>query len=103
MCILDSSLVFSASLDRTLRVWRLEPGMGFQVDQVEDHTDYVQCLCVEAGWVATGGQGDKKIMVYRHNILGKLSRSGKTAIFNRILILPLASQITNDWLTKAQI
>ena len=74
VCILDSSLVFSASLDRTLRVWRLEPGLGFQVDQVEDHTDYVQCLCVEAGWVATGGQGDKKIMVYRHNILGKLSR-----------------------------
>ena len=65
MSVLDSGLVFSASLDRTLRVWRLEPGVGFQVDQAEDHTDYVQCLCVEAGWVATGGQGDKKIMVYR--------------------------------------
>ena len=72
--VLDTGLVFSASLDRTLRVWRLEPGLGYQVDQAEDHTDYVQCLCVEAGWVATGGQGDKKIMVYRHNILGKLSR-----------------------------
>ena len=23
------------------------------MDCVEDHTDYVQCLCVEAGWVAT--------------------------------------------------
>ena len=40
---------------------------GGQVDCVEDHTDYVQCLCVEAGWVATGGQGDKKIHVYRHS------------------------------------
>lgn len=37
------------------------------MDCVEDHTDYVQCLCVEAGWVATGGQGDKKIHVYRHS------------------------------------
>ena len=43
------------------------PAGGGQVDCVEDHTDYVQCLCVEAGWVATGGQGDKKIHVYRHS------------------------------------
>ena len=72
--VLDTGLVFSASLDRTLRTWRLEPGVGVQVDQAEDHTDYVQSLFVESGWVATGGQGDKKIMVYKHNILGKLSR-----------------------------
>ena len=152
MAILDTGLVFSASLDRTLRTWRLDtftggesryyidiidiidtytlhtctggqyveytsfvtaptlkmpnvhvtfnftssiilyrassleemslhiytlsthyiynlhsPAGGGQVDCVEDHTDYVQCLCVEAGWVATGGQGDKKIHVYRHS------------------------------------
>ena len=60
---LDTGVIFSASLDRTLRSW--DAGTGEQVDCVEDHTDYVQCLCVEGAWVATGGQGDKKIMVYR--------------------------------------
>ena len=60
---LDSGLVYSASLDRTLRSW--DSARGEQIDCVEDHTDYVQCLCVEGPWVATGGQGDKKIMVYR--------------------------------------
>ena len=70
--IMDNGIVFSASLDRTLRVWDAEAGV--QVDGVEDHTDYVQCLCVDNGWVATGGQGDKKIMVYKANYSGKLSR-----------------------------
>ena len=45
-----------------------------EVDCVEDHTDYIQCLSVDNGWVATGGQGDKKIMVYRANFAGKLTR-----------------------------
>ena len=63
MSALDSGLVYSASLDRTLRSW--DSARGEQIDCAEDHTDYVQCLCVEGAWVATGGQGDKKIMVYR--------------------------------------
>ena len=47
---------------------------GSEIDQAEDHTDYVQCLCVEGWWVATGGQGDKKIMVYRASPAGRLTR-----------------------------
>ena len=70
--VLDNSVIFSASLDRTLRTWDGEAGV--EVDCVEDHTDYIQCLSVDNGWVATGGQGDKKIMVYRANFAGKLTR-----------------------------
>ena len=69
---LDSGLVYSASLDRSLRSWDSERGV--QVDMVEDHTDYVQCICVHNDWVATGGQGDKKIMVYKTDNSGKLMR-----------------------------
>lgn len=70
--VLDNGIVFSASLDRTLRTW--DSDRGVQIDIAEDHTDYIQSLCVENGWVATGGQGDKKIMVYRTNSGGKLTR-----------------------------
>lgn len=65
-------MVYSASLDRTLRSW--DSNTGGAIDLAEDHTDYVQCLCVEGCWVATGGQGDKKIMVYRASPAGRLSR-----------------------------
>ena len=66
VAILDNGIVFSASLDRSLRTWNSETGT--EIDQANDHTDYVQCLCVHKEWVATGGQGDKKIMVYTPNI-----------------------------------
>ena len=72
VAILDNGIVFSASLDRTLRSWNAKTGE--QIDQANDHTDYVQCLCVHGDWVATGGQGDKKIMVYRADNQGKLTR-----------------------------
>ena len=72
VAILDSGIVFSASLDRSLRSWYGETGEC--IDQANDHTDYVQCLCVHGDWVATGGQGDKKIMVYTASKEGRLTR-----------------------------
>ena len=72
LSVLENGIVFSASLDRTLRSW--DSDSGVQIERHEDHTDYVQCMCHDNGWLATGGQGDKKIMVYRASTVGKLTR-----------------------------
>ena len=77
------------SLNHILRTW--DSDRGVQIDIAEDHTDYIQSLCVENGWVATGGQGDKKIMVYRTNSGGKLTRKhtccGHTGWVRKLAIL----------------
>merc|ERR550532_784737 len=62
LAITEQGTVFSASQDRSLRSWDAVKGVA--LDQTTDHADYVQCLANSGGWVATGGQGDKKIMVY---------------------------------------
>ena len=52
---------------------------------------WLQCLAVAGDWAATGGQGDKKIFVYRVDSRGRLTRlhtcCGHTGWVRRIAIL----------------
>lgn len=65
-------LLYSASMDCTLRTWDLLTGRPLQ--SVRDHCDYIHCLLVAGQYVATGGRGDKAIFVYRTDDAGALEK-----------------------------
>jgi len=81
--ILDHVL-FSGSKDFSLRSWNLRTGE--QISQVQDHKDYIQCICVariqvaglgEDGTgtaLASGGAADHRVILYSTDSTGKLKK-----------------------------
>ncbi len=73
LCPGDSDLLYSGSLDKTVRSWNL--GRRAAVETIYNHLDYVESLGLLADkWVASGGRGDKAIFVYETDRQGKLWR-----------------------------
>ena len=68
-------ILYSGSKDCSLRSWDLKSGSTLQ--QVTDHRDYIQSICVRNspdgdGLVVTGGAADHLVIIYDTNEAGCL-------------------------------